>query len=475
MRAVHTQTQEQFNRASKIFKDKWLPGLAPDRWEGNREETCFNLEGWSYWEKDWYHSEWYSVISFEDFLEEEWLTGEAPIAEAEVKIIEETAFWAEDIPGEMTVTEAVDLRILTEEDLREKHKELFWKTPRSDMKKEKLITKLEAALKATPASVEQVVAPVSDDKVYGNATDIKVIEAAVKANMPTLLRWETGTWKTTTVKFLAKEKWKTLVRINLNWQTGREELLWKYVLEDWATKWQDWPLMLALKKGYWVLLDEINAALPEVLFTIQALTETRNWQLWDLLLAEKDWEVITPHKDCRIFATSNPWDYLGTKDFNMATLSRFIVIDVLPLWYSDEQTLLRERFPKVKEEDIEILQRAAEEIRKLKRNEEISLYVSTRDLVQACDLIKEWLTVNNSFTVAVTNKSQSHAETSIIVRAVWSVLSISKSQVKDELEWIRGMREENRKLKEQVEWLEGAREKLRNLQSTLWGIRDLNF
>jgi len=401
-----------------------------------------------------------------DFVELE--DEEAPIAEAEVKIIEEKALTWEEIATQ----EEIDLRSLTEEELREKHEKMFKKAPRVDMKKKSLITKLEAAIKSFVKPVKEAV---SEDKVYGNTADIKVIEAAIKANMPTLLRWETGTWKTTTVKFLAKEKWKTLVRINLNWQTGREELLWKYVLEDWATKWQDWPLMLALKKGYWVLLDEINAALPEVLFTIQALTETKNWQLWDLLLAEKDWEVITPHKDCRIFATSNPWDYLGTKDFNMATLSRFIVLDVLPLWYWDEQTLLRERFPTVKEEDIEILQRAAKEIRKLKKDEQISLYVSTRDLVQACDLIKEWLTVNNSFEVAVTNKSQAHAETSIIVRAIWSILSISKSQIKDELEWIKGMKEENRKLTEAVKWLESAREKLRNLQSTLGSIGSLNF
>ncbi|MHA1306749.1 MAG: hypothetical protein ACTSO7_03760 [Candidatus Heimdallarchaeota archaeon] len=62
---------------------------------------------------------------------------------------------------------------------------MFKKAPRVDMKKKSLITKLEAAIKSFVKPVKEAV---SEDKVYGNTADIKVIEAAIKANMPTLLR-----------------------------------------------------------------------------------------------------------------------------------------------------------------------------------------------------------------------------------------------------------------------------------------------
>ena len=166
-------------------------------------------------------------------------------------------------------------------------------------------------------------------KVINNIEAIEAIDHIQKCNLPCLLLWETGTGKTTIVKAVAEKYGKHLTRINLNWQTGREELIGKYVLIWWETKWQDGPLLTALKLGHWILLDEINAALPEVLFTIQALTESVDGKLGNILLAEKDWEIVITHPECRIFGTANPSDkYVWTKAFNPATLSRFVVIDV---------------------------------------------------------------------------------------------------------------------------------------------------
>ncbi len=75
---------------------------------------------------------------------------------------------------------------------------------------------------------------------------MNIIEKAVEANIPTLLVGETGTWKTTIVLAVAQKHKKQLVRINLNWQTGREELIGKYVLIGGETIWQDWPLVVGL-------------------------------------------------------------------------------------------------------------------------------------------------------------------------------------------------------------------------------------
>ena len=166
-------------------------------------------------------------------------------------------------------------------------------------------------------------------KVINNVDAIEAIDHIQKCNLPCLLLWETGTGKTTLVKAVAEKYNKILTRINLNGQTWREELIGKYVLIGGETKRQEWPLLTALRQWHWILLDEINAALPEVLFTIQALTESVDNKLGNLLLAEHDGQIVVPHADCRIFWTANPSDkYVWTKAFNPATLSRFVVLNI---------------------------------------------------------------------------------------------------------------------------------------------------
>jgi midasin len=66
--------------------------------------------------------------------------------------------------------------------------------------------------------------------VYNNISESKVLASCVSANIPCLLMGETGTGKTTIIRHLARENEKTLTRINLNGQTGREELVGKYLL-----------------------------------------------------------------------------------------------------------------------------------------------------------------------------------------------------------------------------------------------------
>jgi len=48
---------------------------------------------------------------------------------------------------------------------------------------------------------------------------------------------------------------------------------------DSETIWIDGPMLKAIKEGHWLLLDEINAALPEVLLAIQALAESNDGKL----------------------------------------------------------------------------------------------------------------------------------------------------------------------------------------------------
>ena len=81
----------------------------------------------------------------------------------------------------------------------------------------------------------------------------------------------------------------------------------------------DGLLVEAMRKGYWVLLDEINLAASE---TLQALAGVLDGQ--SLCLTEKgDVEPVPRHKDFRIFAAMNPPTDVGKKELPVALRSRF--------------------------------------------------------------------------------------------------------------------------------------------------------
>lgn len=242
----------------------------------------------------------------------------------------------------------------------------------------------------------------------------QVVHASIAANIPVMLIWETGTGKTTLVKEIAAEQNKVLVRLNLNGETGTDELLGKYILRQEAGKsdsetiWIDGPMLKAIKEWHWLLLDEINAALPEVLLAIQALAESNDWVLGSIMLPEKEGEVVTPHADFRLFATANPagWAYWGTKDFNSATLSRFNVLYVNPLPQSTEKKLLATKFPKLDAKDIHFITDIGTEIRQKYFQEQIFYFCSTRDLVMVASLVQAGLDMIFSIKTAIVNKIQ---------------------------------------------------------------------
>jgi len=260
-------------------------------------------------------------------------------------------------------------------------------------------------------------------KVINNTDSIEAIDHIQQCNLPCLLLWETWTGKTTIVKSVAEKYWKHLTRINLNGQTWREELIGKYVLIWWETKWQDWPLLSALKLWHWILLDEINAALPEVLFTIQALTESVDNKLGDLLLAEKDWEIIIPHPDCRIFGTANPGSqYIWTKSFNPATLSRFVVVNIDSLTVEDELLLLTDRYPAL-DEDIKFkLVKISSDLRNSHWQWMIEFFCSTREVVNTAWLIISGMSIEKAVQIWIINKVQSKHQLQDVTDIVSSTL-----------------------------------------------------
>lgn len=261
---------------------------------------------------------------------------------------------------------------------------------------------------------------------YSQKSLYDAISKCVTQSLPVLLVWETGTGKTTIIKKIADDHKKTLIRLNMNGQVGREEFVWKYVLESGETKRQDWPLLTAMRKGYRLLIDEINVALPEVLFVLQSLLENNNGALGSVLLSEKDGELIKPHKGFRIFATMNPTDkYVGTKDLNLATMSRFIVYTVNSLLEDEERKLLNERFPRIEEAELFRLTSLATNLREQHMNGNISYFCSSRDLINICTMLDCGIEIEMAIKWCILDKVQDTTDKSVIKNIIEDSLKIT--------------------------------------------------
>lgn len=238
------------------------------------------------------------------------------------------------------------------------------------------------------------------DSTFISKQNLSLLRACVESNNPVLLIGETGTGKTTVIREMAKEQRKTLIRISVNGSMGVEEILGKWLVDKGTTKWQDGVLTDAIRKGHWVVMDEINAALPEILFVLHSLLDDDR----RISLPEKDNEIVYPHEEFRFFASMNPpEEYAGTKDMNKALMSRFTaVIHMEVLSEINEAKLLEQKGAPA---DLAVkLVKIGRVLRDFKKKDQIFYFCSTRDLVQCVGLVAVGLDLADAFVGAVVNK-----------------------------------------------------------------------
>jgi MoxR-like ATPase len=209
------------------------------------------------------------------------------------------------------------------------------------------------------------------------AATLEHVATSVLLHEPCLLEGETSTSKTSSILFLASLLNQPVARINLNGQTDTGELIGRFVpqhlilelpmssqelyaaadlleaetrmilekarrenrpltrveiqqimaqeeMTSHPWRWEDGLVPQAMRRGWWVLLDEVNLGEPQILERINSVLETDP----GLVLTEYDNSVIgstgTPvHADFRIFATMNPAEYAGRSVLSPAYRDRW--------------------------------------------------------------------------------------------------------------------------------------------------------
>lgn len=237
--------------------------------------------------------------------------------------------------------------------------------------------------------------PLTPHPFIDNNGVLSTIAYGIANRLPVLMIGETGTGKTSAIRDLAHRTNNSFRRLNLNGSTTVEEFVGKILINRDGTYWTDGILTDAMRNGHWLLIDEVNAALPEILFVLQSLLDDDGY----IVLAEKeDKEVVRPHPNFRIFATMNPFEeYVGTKELNKAFLSRFpITIKVDYPKPDQEFAIVKVRYPALDDETIKGMIEVAKTTRESRANEEVDFVFSTRDLLQWAQVYQHTMSARRS-------------------------------------------------------------------------------
>eukprot|EP00002_Diphylleia_rotans_P015670 TRINITY_DN3035_c0_g2_i1.p1 TRINITY_DN3035_c0_g2~~TRINITY_DN3035_c0_g2_i1.p1 ORF type:complete len:5322 (+),score=1048.10 TRINITY_DN3035_c0_g2_i1:101-16066(+) len=138
---------------------------------------------------------------------------------------------------------------------------------------------------------------------------------------PVLIQGATSTGKTSLVEYLAGATGHRFVRINNHEHTDIQEYLGSYSPDTTGKLiFQEGILVEAVRKGYWIVLDELNLAPSEILEALNRLLDDNR----ELFIPEKN-EVVRPHPHFQLFATQNPAGiYGGRKILSKAFRNRFV-------------------------------------------------------------------------------------------------------------------------------------------------------
>lgn len=165
--------------------------------------------------------------------------------------------------------------------------------------------------------------------------------AVLTRKVPVLIQGPTSAGKTSVVEYLAKRTGHRFVRINNHEHTDIQEYVGTYVSDPDSGKliFQEGVLVRALRRGDWIVLDELNLAPTDVLEALNRLLDDNR----ELLIPETG-EVVRPHPHFMLFATQNPPGlYGGRKVLSRAFRNRFLEMHFGDVPQDELETILCER------------------------------------------------------------------------------------------------------------------------------------
>lgn len=205
------------------------------------------------------------------------------------------------------------------------------------------------------------------------------------------LHGHTGTGKTTLAEQIASRIGYPVFRLNLDSNMERADIVGskEIVVENGqpTTKFFEGILPRAMRMPCFLILDEMDAGMPDILFSVQRALEKKG-----LVLTEDGGRLVESHTAFRFVATANSrgqgdefgW-YQGVRPMNLATLDRFgTFIEVGYLAKDQETRVISKSFPQMAKDKVEQVVQFTKEIREAFVGGELSTTISPRGSIALC-------------------------------------------------------------------------------------------
>ncbi len=213
------------------------------------------------------------------------------------------------------------------------------------------------------------------------AGETQLFEAAYKNKLPVMLKGPTGSGKTRLVEHMAWKLKRPLYTVACHDDLSANDLVGRYIITGDEVEWIDGPLLMAIKNGGIVYLDEIVEARKDTTVVIHPLADHRRY-----LPVEKLGRIFTARDEFMLVISYNPNYQSVVKELKPSTRQRFVTIDLT--WPEEElETRIVLQETGVDRKTAENLVKSANKIRNLV-HQGLEEGVSTRELVYAGMLLK---------------------------------------------------------------------------------------
>ncbi|XP_030368948.1 midasin [Scaptodrosophila lebanonensis] len=176
------------------------------------------------------------------------------------------------------------------------------------------------------------------ESVRKNLKDLARIISIGK--LPVLLQGPTSAGKTSLIEYVAKRSGNHCLRINNHEHTDLQEYIGTYAADvTGKLTFQEGVLVQAMRRGYWIILDELNLASTDILEALNRVLDDNR----ELFIAETQ-TVVKAHPNFMLFATQNPPGlYGGRKTLSRAFKNRFIELHFADIPRGELEIILEKR------------------------------------------------------------------------------------------------------------------------------------
>lgn len=230
--------------------------------------------------------------------------------------------------------------------------------------------------------------PPVDETYCFHPPTTRALIVAFKHNRRMLIHGVHGTGKSSHIEQVAARLRWPCVRVNLDGHMTRMDLIGKdgVELEDGQpiTRFYDGILPWAMQRPVALILDEYDAARPDLMFVLQQVLEAKG----QLILPDQS-RVLLPHPYFRLFATANTsglgdWNgaYHGTQVLNQGQLDRWQMVCALNyLPEENELSIVASKCPGVPNDTLRIMVQFAKLTRNAYAQGDLSALMSPRTVI----------------------------------------------------------------------------------------------